>query len=452
MEETILQQLMSNDVYFSKAYTHLNKDLFKDPSNEVIFDVIKTYVQDHNTRPNMKEIGLTIKESNKINKTLKLATLERFKEIVKDDSVQNIEFMLSKTELWVQRQQLTKAVFESADIIQNDDPFEPIIGKFTEALNVSFDTDTGLSYQKSIMERAEYYHRKIHGLSTGIPGLDKALGGGYMKKTLNLISAPSHGGKSALLACISANMVLKGNNVLYITLEMSEEETAKRIDANILDIDINEFPNTPISDITSKFNSVKDKLGELMIKEYPAGTFNTLHLEGLMQELSVQGFVPDIVMIDYLGLMASSRTSLAASGGTYMYIKTIAEECHGFSKKYDIPVVSAAQLNRSAFGNTEVGMESISESIGLAATADTMIAMVATEQMRELNQVLIKFLKNRNTGMLGSLMLESDYPKMRYVDWISEDDEYYDNQEEEKNTGSVINPKQEDFDFGSIRF
>ena len=325
MESAVLQNLMTNDMYFSKAYTHLDNSLFNDPANEVIFTVISDYVKQHSVKPNLKEIALTIKESNKINKNLKLATLEKFKEIAQEPKVENLEFMLNKTELWVQRQRLTKAVFDSADIIQADGAFEPIVGMFTDALQVSFDTDTGLSYQDTIDERAEYYHRKIQGLSTGIPGMDKALGGGYMKKTLNLISAPSHGGKSALLACISANMVVTGHNILYITLEMSEEETAKRIDANILDIDINELHSTPIEEITSKFNKVKDNLGELMIKEYPAGSFNTLHLEGLMQELSTKGFVPDAVMIDYLGLMASSRTTLATSGGSYMYIKQIAE-------------------------------------------------------------------------------------------------------------------------------
>lgn len=162
---------------------------------------------------------------------------------------------------------------------------------------------------------------------------------------------------SALMACIASNMVVSGKNVLYVTLEMSEEETAKRIDANILDIDINEFANTPIDTITKKFNSVKDKLGKLIIKEYPAGTFNTLHLEGLMAELATKGFIPDTIFIDYLGLMASSRTTLASSGGTYMYIKTIAEECHGFSKKYDLPVISASQLNRCMKKDTLVEKE-----------------------------------------------------------------------------------------------
>lgn len=438
---------MTNEQYFAKAYTHLDKSLFSNPENSVIFETIQEYVTKHSIKPNMKEIGLTIKESNKINKALKLASLEKFKEIAKDGQISNLDFMLQKTETWVQKQKLTASIFKAADIIQSDGAFEPIVGMVTDALEVSFDTDMGLSYQDTIEERAEYYHRKIQGLSTGIPSMDAALGGGYMKKTLNLISAPSHGGKSALLACISANMVLAGNNVLYITLEMSEEETAKRIDANILDIDINTFDEVPIDTITSKFNAVKDQLGELIIKEYPAGTFNTLHLEGLMSELSTKGFVPDAIMIDYLGLMASSRTTLANSGGTYMYVKQIAEECHGFSKKYDLPVVSAAQLNRSAFGNTDVGMENISESIGLAATADTMVAMIATEQMRELNQVMVKFLKNRNTGMLDGIMLESNYPKMRYTDYNAD--------EAERENISVEIAKSNSnsgMDFGSINF
>ncbi len=434
---------MNNKRYFSKAFSHLDSSLFQSPENSLIFETISEYVNSFSTKPSMKEIGLTIKESNKINKNMKSATLEKFKSIAKSTPVDNIDFLIKKTETWVQKQKLTKSIFEAADIIQADGEFEPIVGMVTEALQVSFDSDTGLSYQSSIEERAKYYHRKIQGLSTGIPSLDSALGGGYMKKTLNLISAPSHGGKSALLACIAANMVfMKKLNVLYITLEMSEEETAKRIDANILDIDINKLPSVPEQEIMDKFNAIKDRMGELIIKEYPAGTFNTIHLEGLINELEAKGFEPDIVMIDYLGLMASSRTTLQKSGGTYMYIKTIAEECHGFSKKYDIPVVSAAQLNRSAFGNSEVGMESISESIGLAATADTMLAMIATEQMRELNQVQIKFLKNRNTGMLGSIMLESDYPKMRYTD-------YDEDKVENENLSASVSTG---LDFGQINF
>ena len=195
MEDAVLQQLMTNDRYFGKAYTHLSSELFSDSSNEVIFGTIIDYVNAHSTKPTLREIGITISQSNKISKQLRQATLVKFKDIARDPAVQNTDFMLEKTELWVQRQKLTKAVFESADIIQTDSAFEPIIGKFTEALQVSFDTDTGMSYQESIQERAEYYHRKIQGLSTGIPGMDKALGGGYMKKTLSIGASVSHGGK-----------------------------------------------------------------------------------------------------------------------------------------------------------------------------------------------------------------------------------------------------------------
>jgi replicative DNA helicase len=452
MEAQILQQLMSNDMYFSKAYTHLNKKLFKDPSNEVIFEVIKTYVQEHNTRPNLKEIGLSIKESNKINKTLKAGTLERFKEIAKEAPVQNIDFMLEKTELWVQRQRLTDAIFKSADILQNDEEFEPIIGMFSDALNVSFDTDTGMSYQETVEERAEYYHRKIQGLSTGIPGMDKALGGGYMKKTLSIGASVSHGGKSAFMASQAANMILNGNNILYLTLEMSEEETAKRIDANVLDIDINELRNTSVDVIVDKFNKIKDVLGKLVIKEYAAGTFNVLHLEGLLQELSVKGFVPDAIFIDYIGLMASSRITLSAAGGSYGYIKSIAEELHGFSKKYDQRVITASQLNRQAYGNTEAGLETVSESIGLVQTADVFYFIINSDSMKDMNQVLIKFEKNRNTGMLSNHLMEVDYSRMRYTDYQDENGEYEEYDQEAANTGSAEQPGNDAFDFGSIKF
>jgi replicative DNA helicase len=447
MEETVLQNLMINKRFFAKSFSYLDQDLFNTPENAVIFSLIKEYVTEHTTKPSLKEIGLTLKESNKISGALKDSSLNKFKELARDVPIENIDFLLSKTETWVQKQKLTKSIFKAADIIQSDGAFEPIIGMVEDALQVSFNSDTGLSYLDSVKDRADYYHRKIQGISTGIPSLDHLLGGGFMKKTLSLVSAPSHGGKSALLACMTANMVVKKQNILYITLEMSEEETAKRIDANILDIDINEFKRVKEEVLVEKFNKVKDNFGELIIKEYPAGTFNVLHLEALMSELENKDFEPDIIMIDYLGLMASSRTSLQQPGGTYMYVKTIAEECHGFSKKYDIPVVSAAQLNRSAFGNTEVGMENISESIGLAATADVMLAMIATEQMRDLNQVQIKFLKNRNTGRLDSTLLETDYPKMRYTDYDEGDSGTQSTQD-----AITLNNMSTGMDFGSINF
>ncbi|MHB8097962.1 MAG: hypothetical protein ACYDD5_00020 [Sulfuricurvum sp.] len=186
---------MNNELYFSKAFTHLSPDLFQSPENNTIFTTIKDYVSNYSVKPNLKEIGLTIKESNKINKTLKQATLVRFKEIAVDSKIENVDFMLKRTETWVQKQKLTKSIFAAADIIQADGEFNSVVGMVTDALSVSFDTDTGLEYISSIDDRAEYYHRKIKGMSTGIPSMDKALGGGFMKKTLNLIAAPAHGGK-----------------------------------------------------------------------------------------------------------------------------------------------------------------------------------------------------------------------------------------------------------------
>jgi len=195
MEETILKTLMNNNLFFSKSFTHLSEDLFQSEENSLIFSNIKKYVDEFSTKPSLKEIGLSIKESNTLSSSMKNATLEKFKEIAKSESITNLDFIISKTETWVQKQKLTQSIFKAADIIQTDGEFEPIVGMVSEALNVNFDTDTGLSYRSSVEDRAKYYHRKIQGLSTGIPSLDKALGGGYMNKTLNLISAPSHGGK-----------------------------------------------------------------------------------------------------------------------------------------------------------------------------------------------------------------------------------------------------------------
>jgi len=257
---------------------------------------------------------------------------------------------------------------------------------------------------------------------------------------------------SAFMASQAANMILKGKKVLYVTLEMSEEETAKRIDANILDVDINELRNTGIEVLTEKFNKIKDVIGELIIKEYSAGTFNIIHLETLLQELSVKNFVPDAIFIDYIGLMASSRISLSAAGGTYGYIKSIAEELHGFAKRFDTRIITASQLNRGAYGNVNAGLESVSDSIGLVQTADVFYFIINSDAMKEANQVLIKFEKNRNTGMLNSILMEVDFPKMRYTDY--EGDDYIDptEQQEKTNTEPIQNPDKDAFDFGSLKF
>jgi len=452
MEEIVLNSLIFNKLFFTKAFSSLDNALFENSYNSIIFDEMSAYINKYQTKPTPKELGFAISENANLNINTKKSTIQKYKEIVKQEQINNIEFLIDKTQKWVQKRKLTDAIYKSAELIEKDKEFEPIIGMISDALQTSFDKDTGLDYKDSILHRIEYYHRKLKGLSTGIPTLDAKLGGGFMPKTLNILAGPSHSGKSSLKVCIATNQLYMGKNVLYVTLEMSEEEILKRVDANILDININELNTTSKDKIESTLNKIKDNIGNMKVKEYPAGTFDTLKLEALMTELEQEGFIPDAIFIDYLGLMSSSRTTLAKSGGTYNYVKSIAEECHGFAKRYNLPIITSAQLNRSAFNNPDSGMENVSESIGIAATADVMINIINTDQLREQKQTMLKFVKNRNTGMLDNVLLNIDFEKMRYTEFDGDLDNMSSNTNNTNTSSTVQSLTDDNFDFGGIKF
>lgn len=425
MESAVLSTLMRSDEFFGKSYSFLKEDHFQSVENSTIFKEIQKFVSEHNLRPTMKDIGLAIKNSGSISNQLKQTTISQFKEIATDEVITNIKPFLKSTENWVQKQELTKAIFASADIIKNDHEFDPIVGMITDALKINFDTNIGMKYLESIKERIEYYKRKQHGLTTGIPSIDRVLGGGLYDKTLNLLMAVSHGGKTVGGISIAAHNVLQGKNVLFVTLEMPEEQIGQRIDANIMDIAMDDFRTMPAEQIEKQFDAIKPTLGKMIIKEFPAGIFNTLMLESLVNDLKNEHDLSfDLIVIDYLTLMASSRTTLAKSGGTYAYYKLIAEELHGFSKTCPnnkggegLPVLTFAQLNRSAYGNLESGLESVADSLGIIQTADTAFIFVSNDQMKEMGQMIWKAVKNRNTGSLSSTMVKADFPHMRFSDW-----------------------------------
>jgi replicative DNA helicase len=336
--------------------------------------------------------------------------------VVKDDRVQSLTFLLDETEKYVQRAEFKSAIIAGAEAINADSDLTPIYALMGDALKISFDSDVGLNYS-DLTRRLTYYKKLIQGISTGVKSLDDILAGGFRNKTLNVVASVSHGGKSLFLAHYAANQTLQGTTGLYYTLEMSEEETCKRIDANIFDIDINLFRSTPNEVFEKKFNSIKDKLGNLIVKEYPAGSLDVLKLEAHMNEIHMKyGTKPAYICIDYLTLMKSTRTTLAKAGGGYAYYKYIAEELHAFAKKYDIPVITAQQINRSGYNNRDAGMENVADSIGIAQTADTFFILNRTKELDAVGQVLFNFVKNRNTGSLGQSLIGVEFNKMRFYD------------------------------------
>ena len=452
IEDSIIQSLFYNAEYFSRVYPSLKEIHFSEKPNQDIFREIQKYVKDHEVSPSLKDIALKIKNSSSYSNDDKKKLITKISNIQKSDKHENLDFILKETQDYIKKTQLTSAIMESVDIIKEGKEFDPIIDKFTSALNVSFDTDPGLDYNESLVERQEYYHKSITGIPTGIKSIDKTLNGGFMDKTLNVFLSVSGGGKSAMLVSVGANMLLKGKNILYITLEMSEKEIAKRFDANILAIDSRELRNTNKEEIEGKFNQVKDKLGKLYIKEYPAGGFNTLQLKSLVEDIhNTKGVEFDIIIVDYLGLMSSYRTNLSKVGSYGLY-KSVAEELHGLSKtciardRIGIPILTAGQINRGGYNNLEVGMDSISESLGIAMTADNIIGILQTDALRERKEVVLKFMKNRNSGILRDIVLKVDFSQMRF----------YDFEEDRTNTEDVLGDTRErvavEEDFGSFKF
>ncbi len=416
MEETIIQSLILDEEYFGKVYPFLKNLHFSNLEVSEIFSSLQQYIEKYEKSPNPTELGLYIKNNNTTAEALKPSVIEAYKNLMLNEEVNNKEFLIKETEKYIQRIELSDAIMASSEIIENDEPFEAVIGLVEQALSITFDTNTGLNYGDSIEDRYLYYTEKVIGIKCGIPSVDKALGDGYRKKTLNLIVAPSHGGKSARLVADSANMLISGKNVLFVTLEMPEYEIARRIDANLLNIPANDLGKMNKKEFSSRLKDIKELSGELIIKEYSAGAFNTIKLKSLMTELETEGFVPDAIVIDYITLMSSSRTTLAKIGGTYSFYKLIAEELHGFGKTEDKVMLSAAQLNRGSYDNLEAGLDSIADSLGVIQTADTVQALLTNGQLREMNQLINKFLKNRNTGELSSQLLEAIFETMRFTD------------------------------------
>jgi len=457
IEDVILQNLMNSESYYTKAYSHLSKGLFQDPNNATIFEAIKNLTDKYNKRPNAREIGLEIKQDNSLNKTLQQTTISKFKDVLRDPPIQNMDFLIDQTQRWVQKIQLSKTIFEAADIIQSNQPFDPIPGMVEKSLNINFDTSIGLNYHDTINERLEYYKSMEAFTPIGLPSLDKVLGGGIRPGSLFMFIGPTHTGKTAAKVFTTANLLLKKENVLFVTLEMPEKEIAKRIDANLMGTTINDLSELSEKDLLEKWAKVQDNIGTLIVKEYGAGTFNTMMLKSLLDELqSKKGFIPDAIVVDYLGLMISARAS--KDSNSYDALGKVAEDLHAIAKEtYNskgtkgIKMISSSQAGRAAIGNTEAGMENISESLKIAMTADVAIMLINNDQMKEQNQQIWKIVKNRYTGQMPSLMMETDFTRMMYSDFDGESS-YEAVDQVELNTGTLKQPDNLGLDFGKLNF
>ena len=421
IEFLILKNLLHNEEYVRKVIPFIKADYFEDLTQKIVFEEIFSFVEQYN-KPATKEIlCIEAEKRSDINDS-------SFKDVTQlisslDDEPSEYEWLVNTTEKWCRDRAIYLALMESIQLADGKDDTkgrDAIPTILSDALAVSFDSHVGHDYLLDYEERYESYHRKEDKIPFDLEFFDKITKGGIPNKTLNIALAGTGVGKSLFMCHFASSVLLQGKNVLYITLEMAEEKIAERIDANLLNINIQDITDLPKVMYENKVTSVSKKTqGSLIIKEYPTAAAHSGHFKGLLNELALKkSFRPDIIFIDYLNICASSRYRTNNNVNSYSYIKAIAEELRGLAVEANLPIVSATQTTRSGFASSDVDLTDTSESFGLPATADLMFALISTEELEALNQIMVKQLKNRyNDPTINKrFVIGIDRAKMRLYD------------------------------------
>jgi len=422
IERTALSELISNENYARKVLPHMKVDYFSDRSERIVFEEIQKFVDKYNTLPNKTSIEIEIDTRRDLNEQDVKAVIDVVKSLEKDDDA-NLEWLVETTEKFCKDKAVYNAIVEGIQIIDGKDKnrnVDAIPSILTDALAVGFDNSVGHDYLLDAESRFEYYHTIEEKIPFDLDFFNRITKGGLPPKTLNIALAGTGVGKSLFMCHMAANCMNQGRNVLYISMEMAEERIAERIDANLMNISMEDLHSLPKQMYDDKINKIiKNTTGQLVIKEYPTASAHSGHFRGLIKELAVKkSFKPDIIFIDYLNICASSRFKGAANVNSYMYIKSIAEELRGLAVETNVPIMSATQTTRSGYSNTDVGLEDTSESFGLPATADLMFALISSEELEERNQIAVKQLKNRynDPTMNKRFVIGIDRAKMRLHD------------------------------------
>lgn len=422
IERTILSNLLFNNEYNRKVIPFLKPEYFQDHNEKVVFDLIDDYVKKYNSFPSTEALAIDLSNKEGLNdETFKIS-----KEIIaslEHDSNTKLDWLLHQTEKFCQDKALYLAIMRSIRIMdeKNGSISKGSIPQvLTDALAVSFDTHIGHDFLDDSDERYEFYHRKEKRVPFDLDYFNAITNGGLPNKTLNIALAGTGVGKSLFMCHCAAANLSRGLNVLYITLEMSEERIAERIDANLLDVAVDELEMLPKQSYDSKIERIREKTtGKLIVKEYPTACAGSANFRHLLNELKIKkNFIPDIIYIDYLNICLSSRIKHGANVNSYTLIKAIAEELRGLAVEHNVPIISATQATRSGHSNSDLGLEDTSESFGLPATADFMFALISSEELESLNQIMVKQLKNRynDPGNNRRFVLGIDRAKMRLYD------------------------------------
>jgi len=426
LEQTILRNLIHNEDYLRKALPFLKDEYFTDKSEKVLFDEIISFTNAYNSTPSVEAIALAVKERRNLTneEVEKCETyLQEIEQSAKTEQKTDNSWLIDKTEKFCQEKAIYNAVLNSISILDGKDKVNEkgaIPKILSDALAVSFDNSVGHDYLEDSDGRYEYYHRTEERIPFDLEYFNKITKGGLPKKTLNIALAGTGVGKSLFMCHVAAGAMSQGKNVLYITMEMAEEKIAERIDANLLNVSIDDLLQLPKDVYDKKVKRVKDMTtGKLIIKEYPTASASSVHFRTLLNELNLKrNFLPDIIFIDYLNICCSSRIKAGANVNSYTYVKSIAEELRGLAVEYGVPIVSATQTTRSGFTSSDPGLEDTSESFGLPATADLMFALISSEELEALGQIMVKQLKNRYSDPTAHkrFVLGVDRSKMKLYD------------------------------------
>ena len=420
IETTILSNLVYNEEYTRKVIPFLKEEYFQDGIEKVIFQTIWSYAEKYKSNPTLDALVIDVQDKA-LNEDQYKKSVDYLTEI--EETPIDLDWLTDQTEQWCKNKAIYNAVLNGIQIIDGkvkDQTPDALPGILSEALSVSFDKHVGHDYMEQSADRYEYYHAKEEKIPFDLDFFNKITKGGLSNKTLNIALAGTGVGKSLFMCHVAASTLMQGKNVLYITLEMAEEKIAERIDANLMNITMDDMHDLPRHMYESRFEKIQKKTtGNLIVKEYPTASAHCGHFRALFNELALKkDFKPDLVFVDYINICASSRFRAGANVNSYTYIKAIAEEMRGLAVEFNLPIMSATQTTRTGFVSTDVGLEDTSESFGLPATADFMFALISSDELNELNQMLVKQLKNRyaDPTMNRKFILGVDRAKMKLYD------------------------------------
>lgn len=422
LETTILSHIVHNEDYARKVLPFVKREYFAEHDNRTLYELICTYVDRYNSIPSKEALIVDLEKINGLSSDA-YANIQQSIYNLEIDAATQTPWLIDKTEQYCQDRAVYNAIMESISILDNkskDKNKGSIPQILSEALAVSFDTSVGHDFLDDFASRYEFYHTKEQRIEFDLDYFNKITKGGLPRKTLNVLLAGTGVGKTLFMCHAAAANLTAGYNVLYITMEMAEERIAERIDANLMNVTVDELNLLPKNLYDTKIERVKSKCkGKLIIKEYPTSSAGSANFRHLLQELKLKkNFTPDVIYIDYLNICASSRMKMGNSVNSYTYIKAIAEELRGLAVEYGVALITATQTNRDGFNSSDVDLTNTSESFGLPATADFMCAIISTEELEDMGQLMIKQLKNRygDLSTYRNFCIGVDRAKMRLYD------------------------------------